>query len=116
MIVQNVAPVAVGPDAKGLIHHGGIGSVLDGLSAGIPAIALPQGLDQFDNANRLRRLGAGAWIKPSAQSGSLIAETLEGLLADPAALNAASAWRQDKSAVEGQDIPGIMRTAFGIPR
>jgi len=38
-------------------HHGGIGTSIQGLAAGIPQIVTPFAHDQFDNAFRLQRLG-----------------------------------------------------------
>ncbi|HSY22947.1 MAG TPA: glycosyltransferase [Polyangiaceae bacterium] len=50
---------AVFPRASVVLHHGGVGSMTAGLRAGRPAIAMPFANDQFDNAARLERLGAG---------------------------------------------------------
>lgn len=40
------------------IHHGGFGTTLAILAAGLPQMVLPQGADQFYNAEALRRRGA----------------------------------------------------------
>lgn len=47
------------PRAAGLVHHGGIGSIAHALAAGVPQIVVPYVFDQFDNAERLHRIGAG---------------------------------------------------------
>jgi rhamnosyltransferase subunit B len=47
------------PQAKVLVHHGGIGTVSQALAAGIPQLAVPFAHDQFDNAARVERLGCG---------------------------------------------------------
>ncbi|ESQ77477.1 glycosyltransferase [Asticcacaulis sp. YBE204] len=60
------------PRAKVNIHHGGIGSSAQALRAGRPQIITPVFGDQFDNARRIERLGAGLditfdkWTKASA--------------------------------------------------
>jgi sterol 3beta-glucosyltransferase len=41
------------------VHHGGAGTTAEGLRAGIPAIVMPFGHDQFDNAQRLKMMGIG---------------------------------------------------------
>ena len=41
------------------ITHGGINSIQEGLSAGVPLILIPQVYDQFDNAKRIEELEAG---------------------------------------------------------
>ncbi|MEV4143073.1 glycosyltransferase [Amycolatopsis sp. NPDC049691] len=40
-----------------VVHHGGTGTVLGSLAAGLPQLILPQGADQFANAENLSRLG-----------------------------------------------------------
>jgi UDP:flavonoid glycosyltransferase YjiC (YdhE family) len=45
------------PRACAIIHHGGIGSAAQALAAGIPQLVVPLKNDQFDNADRLQRLG-----------------------------------------------------------
>ena len=46
-------------DVDIFITHGGINSIQEGLSAGIPLILIPQQYDQFDNAKRIEELEAG---------------------------------------------------------
>lgn len=62
------------PHASALFHHGGIGTTSQALKAGIPQVVLPMAFDQFDNAERVARLGCGSWL-PMRQV------TLERLLA-----------------------------------
>ncbi len=45
-----------------LIHHGGIGTAAYALAAGVPQIVVPMRGDQFDNGNRLVRLGVAAMV------------------------------------------------------
>jgi UDP:flavonoid glycosyltransferase YjiC (YdhE family) len=47
------------PRCAGFIHHGGIGTTSQGLRAGVPAVVAAMAFDQFDNAARVERLGAG---------------------------------------------------------
>jgi UDP:flavonoid glycosyltransferase YjiC (YdhE family) len=60
------------------IHHGGAGSTLTALAAGLPQLVLPQGADQFLNAAGLAKAGAGAMVEP----GDLDADRIADLLAD----------------------------------
>lgn len=46
------------------VHHGGIGTLAQGFSAGLPQIVMPMAHDQPDNAYRLTKLGAGMSISP----------------------------------------------------
>jgi UDP:flavonoid glycosyltransferase YjiC (YdhE family) len=45
------------PHCSTVIHHGGMGTSAEALRAGVPAIIVPFGHDQFDNANRLQAKG-----------------------------------------------------------
>lgn len=44
--------------ARALVHQGGIGTTAQALRAGYPMLIVPFAHDQFDNAERVRRLGA----------------------------------------------------------
>ena len=59
----NYAPYArVFPRAAIVVHQGGIGTTAQALRAGRPMIVVPCGGDQYDNAARVQRLGAGLTI------------------------------------------------------
>jgi UDP:flavonoid glycosyltransferase YjiC (YdhE family) len=47
------------PRCAAIVHHGGIGTVASALAAGIPQLIAPFAYDQFDNAARIERMGAG---------------------------------------------------------
>jgi rhamnosyltransferase subunit B len=47
------------PHAIAFVHHGGIGTTSQAFAAGIPQLIAPMAHDQFDNADRVERLGAG---------------------------------------------------------
>jgi UDP:flavonoid glycosyltransferase YjiC (YdhE family) len=54
-----VAQADVMPHAAAMVGHGGSGSTLSALSAGVPMALVPLFADQFHNANRVAELGAG---------------------------------------------------------
>ena len=69
-------------DAAAIVTHGGHGTVVRGLAAGVPLIVLPHGRDQADNAVRVTARGAGLTVKRSA-SPKVIARAVSQLLDDP---------------------------------
>ncbi|TWT42476.1 glycosyltransferase [Botrimarina hoheduenensis] len=77
------------PRCDAFVHHGGIGSCAQGLAAGIVQLIQPLGFDQFDNAERLRRLGVGDELKPARFTASRVADKLRRLLDDPQAASRA---------------------------
>jgi UDP:flavonoid glycosyltransferase YjiC (YdhE family) len=56
--------------------HGGAGSVYQSLMACKPVLALPQHLDQLDNASQLERLGIGICLPPERQTEEAIEEAV----------------------------------------
>lgn len=82
------APLAqVLPRAAALVHHGGIGSAAQALSAGIPQLVRPMAFDQPDNAARLRDLGVAQMLSPSRFRTAAVARTLDALLRSPDVAN-----------------------------
>jgi UDP:flavonoid glycosyltransferase YjiC (YdhE family) len=71
------------PHAAALVHHGGIGTCAQGLSAGVPQIVMPLAHDQPDNARRLRNLGVSRTLMPKKFRGSALAKTSQELWRDP---------------------------------
>lgn len=68
------------PRCAAIVHHGGIGTLAQGLAAGIPQLVMPMGFDQPDNADRLVRLGVGSWLTPRRFTGARVAGALSRLL------------------------------------
>ena len=76
------------------VHHGGIGSLAQGLAAGIPQLTMPMGFDQPDNATRLARLGVGRWVVPADFNRTNVAAALHGLIDDRRVSDACARWSQ----------------------
>ena len=68
------------PRSAAIVHHAGIGTLAQGLAAGIPHLAMPMSHDQPDNAARLRRLGVGLTLPPKQFRTPRIAAALDELL------------------------------------
>ncbi|MBE1499952.1 UDP:flavonoid glycosyltransferase YjiC (YdhE family) [Amycolatopsis lexingtonensis] len=71
-------------DHAGLVvHHGGSGTVLATLAAGLPQLVLPQGADQFANAETLEALGVAKALIGDAVRVPAIGAAARTLLEDP---------------------------------
>ncbi|HTU18473.1 MAG TPA: glycosyltransferase [Gemmataceae bacterium] len=68
------------PRASALVHHGGIGTSLQALAAGIPQLIVPIFLDQPDNGRRLERLGVAATVRRAAYRAREVCRKLKYLL------------------------------------
>jgi UDP:flavonoid glycosyltransferase YjiC (YdhE family) len=65
-----------------IVHHGGTGTALSALEVGLPQLLLPQGADQFFNAEILTAAGAGRALPNDAQQPGTIGEAVQALLGD----------------------------------
>jgi UDP:flavonoid glycosyltransferase YjiC (YdhE family) len=79
MAVSYAAHSEVFPRASAIVHQGGIGTTAQAMRAGRPALIVPFAHDQFDNAERVRRLGAAEVVYRSRYN-ALTAETALGRL------------------------------------
>lgn len=82
------------PRAAALVHHGGIGSCAQALTAGIPQLVMPMAFDQPDNVARLERLGVAASLQPKKFRGPAVARTLDEMLSDKKMQRACDRWAQ----------------------
>jgi rhamnosyltransferase subunit B len=62
------------------VHHGGIGTMSQGLAAGVPQLIMAMTHDQPDNAARLERLGAGTGLSVRQFTPERVARELKQLL------------------------------------
>ncbi|MEV7774459.1 nucleotide disphospho-sugar-binding domain-containing protein [Kitasatospora sp. NPDC086791] len=78
-----------------LIHHGGSGTMLTALQAGLPQLLLPQGADHFINAEALTATGAAL----SSASDAVDTALLDRLVTDPGLRDAAHRLRAENAAL-----------------
>jgi MGT family glycosyltransferase len=68
------------PHASVVVHHGGSGTTLGALAAGVPQLVLPQGADQFTNATALTEAGAALRLLPEELTTTAVADAVRTLL------------------------------------
>ncbi|WP_175517526.1 glycosyltransferase [Planctomicrobium piriforme] len=68
------------PRSAAFVHHGGVGSTSQGLLAGIPQVLMPLAHDQFDNAQRIEKLNAGASLPATRFNARRLTDLLKPLL------------------------------------
>lgn len=84
--VQHFSYVPFGPllpRTAAVVHHGGVGSTAQGFAGGIPQFVMALSHDQFDNGERVKRLGVGDWLKASKFTPDRLTPKLQALLASP---------------------------------
>jgi UDP:flavonoid glycosyltransferase YjiC (YdhE family) len=77
--------------AAAIVHQGGVGTTAQALRSGRPMLVVPFAHDQFDNAERVRRLGAGTALPRSKYKVGAAVEALRPLLQDRSYNEASSA-------------------------
>jgi rhamnosyltransferase subunit B len=70
------------PRAAMLVYHGGIGTLAQTISAGIPHLTVPNGHDQFDNGWRIEQLRLGRSIPQAGYRASAVGAAIQDVLAD----------------------------------
>ena len=71
------------PHCAAIVHHGGIGTTSQALAAGIPQLIRPMAFDQFDNANRIEKLGCGRWLRNDRYLVSQLQQILDKPVENP---------------------------------
>jgi UDP:flavonoid glycosyltransferase YjiC (YdhE family) len=87
------------PHVDLVVSHGGSGTTLDAFARGLPHLVIPQGADQFDNAQAVLDAGAGARILPGELTAEATTELAGALLEDHDVL--------DRAAKVAQEIAGM---------
>lgn len=82
-----------------VVCHGGSGTMLASLAAGVPVVSLPQGADQFINAPWWLRSGAVAVMQPPDVDSTSLASCMSSTLEDSTMRSAADEIAQEISSM-----------------
>ena len=98
-----------------VIHHGGTGTVLAVLAAGLPQIILPQGADQFVNSDILCRIGAARVVRNDQHSAGTLRNSAQELLSGSSEQVIAARVQAEIAAMPAPKdvIPTLMNIAGG---
>ncbi len=102
------------PRARAVVHQGGVGTTGQGLRAGVPSLIVPFSHDQFDNAARVARLGAGRSLPRPKYNRESAARELRRMLDDKSYAERAAevggiVRREDGAAAASDAIEEILR-------
>lgn len=81
-VVRSAPHRAVLSQASAVVTHGGHGTVIKALAAGVPVVCLPLGRDQNDVAARLVHCGAGVRL-PADAGPEVVGDAVRTVLSDP---------------------------------
>jgi MGT family glycosyltransferase len=86
-----------------VVAHGGSGTMLAALNEGLPLLLLPQGANQFWNAERCAELGAGIRLLPDEVTPASVRRAVTTLRTDPTFRERAQALAAEISAMPGPE-------------
>jgi MGT family glycosyltransferase len=109
------------PHCSAVISHGGHGTVMKALIAGVPLVLVPLGRDQPDNVGRVVHAGAGIRLRKNA-SASALRTAIGRVIEDPRYRAAArymaarlASERDDNCAVDELELVAVRGPATGHP-
>ena len=94
------------PRCAAVVSHAGSGTFLAALAHGLPQLLVPQGADQYLNADALRRAGSGLVLLPQEATPDAVRAAVLQLLDDPAIARAAQ-----RAAAELEAMPSPAEVA-----
>lgn len=106
LVRQSVRHSEVLRETALVITHGGHGTVIRALAAGVPLLVMPMGRDQADNAARVEWLGAGRRLSAGSGVGR-IAGAIAAALGEGALREGARAAAERMQGREGRDAAVI---------
>ena len=93
------------PHCDLLVAHAGSGALLGALNAGVPILAIPQGADQFMNAERIVEVGLGLRLLPEELDAGAVRELTRRLLGEDGFRAVA---RGQQAAIEAMPSPATV--------
>jgi MGT family glycosyltransferase len=89
------------PHAAVFLSHGGMTSVTEALSAGVPLVIVPTTPEQEANGDRVERLGLGRRLSPNALSATTLRDAVAEVMADRDVAERVRRMRQELMAAGG---------------
>jgi hypothetical protein len=80
---QYIPQATLLPRCQVAVIHGGAGTMLGALATGLPLLFLPQGADQYSNADRVVAAGAGRKLLRNEVTAPAVREAMAALLGEP---------------------------------
>jgi UDP:flavonoid glycosyltransferase YjiC (YdhE family) len=68
------------PSCAAVVHHGGAGTMFGALAHGVPQVILPQGADNYENAQMCERAGAAVALHPDDVTPANLAASVQRVL------------------------------------
>jgi len=70
------------PTCSAVVHHGGSGTMFGAMAHGLPQVVLPQGADNYINADAVVAAGLGLALRPDAMNADSVRDAVTSVLSD----------------------------------
>lgn len=112
-VERYVAQSLLLPSCDVVVAHGGSGTLLAAIALGLPMLLLPQGANQFTNAERAEALGVARCLGPPDVRPQTVRAAVRALLDDPSYRLRARAVAEEIAAMPspGDVVPGLEELA-----
>ena len=105
------------PHCHAVVSHGGSGTMLSALGAGLPLLMIPQGADQFINADRCVATGVGRSLGPPQVTAEAIRRDVSALLDEPHYRESARRVKREiESMPTPEDVVGVLEDLAARPK
>ena len=101
------------PRCSAIVHHGGSGTMFGALAHGVPQVVIPQGADNFLNAQHVERAGIGLSILPGDVGPARIGQCVRAVLDNQSFAEQAAQVEREIAAMPGpEDVATQLATRF----
>lgn len=87
--------------ASVFVTHGGMGSLMEAFSLGVPVVVVPQMAEQRVNAGQVQELGVGRWLPREQATAEALRDTVRAVMEDRQIAAAVAGLRQEISEAGG---------------
>jgi UDP:flavonoid glycosyltransferase YjiC (YdhE family) len=78
-----IPQAAVLPTCSAVVHHGGAGTMFGTMAHGLPQVVIPQGADNFINAEMVERAGVAEVLHPGEVRAERVRDAVRQILREP---------------------------------
>ncbi|PNV36302.1 OleI family self-immunity macrolide glycosyltransferase [Streptomyces sp. DH-12] len=103
--------------ASAFVTHGGMGSLMEAFSLGVPVVVVPQMAEQKVNAGQVEELGVGRHLPRDHATAETLRNAVQTVMDDPQIATAVTRLRRDISAAGGAAAAAdvVEKTLAGTP-
>jgi len=104
------------PTCSAVVHHGGSGTMFGALANGIPQVVIPQGADNYINADAVASAALGVALRPADLTAEAVRDAVDSVLHKPNFATTAGVVADEIAAMPSHaDFAASLRTVI-VPR